>query len=296
MSDNPRHSGLAVILGRPNVGKSTLINALVGEKVSIVTHKAQTTRHRIVGLLTRGNTQIGLVDTPGLHRGGGHALNRVMNETATGSVAGVDLALLVVEAGRWRDEDAQALSVAASGGVPVGLIVNKVDRVTPREALLPFIESVGREHDFAFVVPLSARREDNLEPLVDEIARFMPAGEFLFDDDQLSDRDLRFMVAETVREKLTLLLHQELPYSLAVNVDAWEEVDGLLRIGAVIWVARDSQKAIVIGSGGATLKEVGRRARLELARRLDRRLHLSLWVKVREHWPDDEAAVRGFGH
>ncbi len=296
MSDNPRRSGLAVILGRPNVGKSTLINALVGEKVSIVTHKAQTTRHRIVGLLTRGDTQIGLVDTPGLHRGSGHALNRVMNETATGSVAGVDLALLVVEAGRWRDEDAQALSVAASGGVPVGLIVNKVDRVTPREALLPFIESVGREYDFAFVVPLSARREDNLEPLVEEIERFMPAGEFLFDDDQLSDRDLRFMVAETVREKLTLLLHQELPYSLAVNVDAWEEVDGLLRIGAVIWVARDSQKAIVIGSGGATLKEVGRRARLELARRLDRRLHLSLWVKVREHWPDDEAAVRGFGH
>lgn len=287
-------SGLVAVLGRPNVGKSSLINALVGEKVSIVTPKAQTTRHRAVGVVTGDDFQLGLVDTPGLHTGGRHTLNRVMNETARASRSGVDAVLLVVEAMRWDKEDDRALAIARDAGLPVGLVVNKVDRVADKNRLLPFLESCGERMDFDFQVPISVTRAQNLDAVRDELRQRLPEGAFRYPEDEFTDRSLRFIAAETVREKLTMALHQEVPYNLAVTVDDWEESEAGLGIAATIWVARSGHKAIVIGRGGAMLKEVGQRARLELAKRLDCRIDLRLWVKVREAWVDDEAAVRGF--
>lgn len=292
----PTHAGLVAMAGRPNVGKSTLVNALIGEKVSIVTPKPQTTRHRVVGVYTRDDFQIGFIDTPGLHGGHRHALNRVLNETATASLAGVDAVLLVVEAGRWTDADARVLERVARSGVPAGLVVNKIDRVKQREELLPFIEACATRHDFSFVVPIAARRGENLEPLVAELRELLPAGPFLFPADEYTDRNLQFLAAETVREKLMMELQQELPYSIAVAIESFTESDDQTVIHAVIWVARENHKAIVIGRGGGRLKTVGRRARLELVSRLDRRVDLRLWVKVREGWFDDEATVRQLGH
>ena len=294
--NTPTRAGLVAIVGRPNVGKSTLTNALVGDKVSIVTPKPQTTRHRIVGVLTRRNLQIGLVDTPGLHRDDGRALNRVLNETATASLAGVDAVLMVVEAGQWRDDDERVLQRLARQPVPVGLLVNKVDRLANPSAALPFMQECAARHDFAFIVPGCARSGDNLEPIVDELDARMPAGEFLFPADEISDRSLRFLVAEIVREKLMLALQQELPYALAVAVESYVEDAHGHSIHAVIWVARPSHKGMVIGRGGKVLKQVGSAARRELLARLDGAVDLRLWVKVREGWTDSEAAVRELGH
>ncbi|MES1944358.1 GTPase Era [Salinisphaera sp. PC39] len=292
----PRRAGLATLFGRPNVGKSTLVNALVGEKVSIVTPKPQTTRHRIVGVVTRDDLQIGLVDTPGLHGGHGHVLNRVMNDAALGSLEGVDAVVLVVEAGRWDEGDDRALARVRATGLPAGLVVNKVDRIRRKEQLLPFIQECTARHDFAFVVPLSAERGDNLAPLVEELGKLMPAGEFLFPEDEYTDRNLRFLAAEAVREKLMMHLRQELPYAVTVEIESFEETPRGPRISAVIWVAREAHKRIVIGEGGAMLKRVGRGARLDLKHRLQAAVDLRLWVKVREDWYDDEAAVRSLGH
>lgn len=294
MADTPSttRSGLVAVLGRPNVGKSSLINALVGEKVSIVTHKAQTTRDRAIGIVSGDGYQIGFVDTPGLHGGGRHALNRVMNETARASRAGVDAVLLVVEANRWTDEDDRALATARETDLPMGLVVNKLDRLPDKTALLPFLETCSQRMDFAFTVPTSVKRAENLDAIRDELWSQLPEGAFHYPEDEFTDRSLRFLAAETVREKLTLKLHHEVPYHLAVAVDDWEESEAGLGIAATIWVAQSSHKAIVIGKGGAMLKEVGQRARLELARRLGCRVDLRLWVKVREDWVDDEAAVR----
>src|SRR5699024_9719127 len=206
MSGKQTRAGMVALAGRPNVGKSTLVNALVGEKVSIVTPKPQTTRHRIVGVLTADAVQIALVDTPGLHAGRSSALNRVMNETAVASLAGIDLVLLVVEAGQWRADDKRALALAARSGTPVALVINKVDRVDDKQALLPFIERLAAAHEFAFVVPLSARKQDNLAALQQEMAQCMPPGPYLFPEDEYTDRNLRFIAAEIVREKLMLHL------------------------------------------------------------------------------------------
>lgn len=296
MTDTPTHCGLVAVAGRPNVGKSTLVNALVGEKVSIVTRKPQTTRHRIVGVYTSGVMQIGFVDTPGMHTGQAHALNRVLNHTASSSLSGVDAVLFVVEAGRWTDADEKALLRIAGTGLPIGLVINKIDQCKNRDELLPYVARCGEHHDFAFIVPLSARRRDNLTPLIDELRVYLPAGPFLFPEDEYTDRSLRFMVAETVREKLMMELNQELPYSIAVETESFQQQEEQLAIHALIWVARDSHKAIVIGRGGSRLKRVGRKARLELVERLGIRVDLRLWVKVREDWINDESAVHNLGH
>jgi len=297
MTHNDRtRAGLVAVAGRPNVGKSTLVNALVGEKISIVTHKPQTTRHRITGVVTTDDCQIGLIDTPGLHADKPKALNRVMIETAEASLSGVDAAVLVVVAGEWREDDERALRRLRTSGVPVGLVINKIDRVRDRARLLPYIDECRRRHAFAFVVPLSATREDNLKALMDELRARMPDGPFLFPADDLTDRDLRFIAAETVREKLMLVLQQELPYAIAVAVESFREEDGKLYIHAVIWVSREGHKRIVIGHGGRVLKEVGQRARLELSKRLEAPVDLRLWVKVRERWDESEASVRDLGH
>lgn len=289
------HSGIVTIIGRPNVGKSSLLNAVVGQKVSIVSHKPQTTRHRIQGVLHRPEGQVVFVDTPGLHRLQKKALNRVMNETAAGAIHDVDLILFVVEAGRWTDEDEAVLQRLQKVSTPVGLVVNKVDRVTDKERLLPELQKLAAKRDFAFVIPLSATRKSNLDGLVHELMSRMPEGDPLYPEDMVVGHDLNFAAAEVIREKLIRNLHQELPYALTVQVQKYEHEGRLDRIEAVIMVERDSQKMIVIGEKGATLKAIGTAARRELEKMTGRKVFLKLWCSVRENWSDDLQALRRFG-
>ncbi|MGH8258945.1 MAG: GTPase Era [Steroidobacteraceae bacterium] len=288
-------AGFAALIGRPNVGKSTLLNALVGEKLSIVTPRPQTTRHRVLGVLTTGQAQIAFVDTPGLHRGARRALNRAMNRTAAAALHEADVSVLVVEALRWTPEDELALDRVRESGRPVVACVNKVDRARPRERLLPYLAELSAKHDFAEIVPASGLKSDNLDVLIAAIGRLLPLSPRLFPPEQHTDRDLNFRIAETLREKLTLELNQELPYGIAVEIERAAEADGQLEIDAAIWVDRAGQKPIVIGARGERLKRVGQAARLELNRALGRRLHLTLWVKVREGWADSARALRQLG-
>ncbi len=288
-------SGMVAIVGRPNVGKSSLLNALVGRKVAIVSHKPQTTRHRIQGVLHAQEGQIVFVDTPGLHKVQKRALNRCMNEAAMAALSGVDLVLFVVEALRWTDEDQAVLEKLTGLPTPIGLIVNKVDRVADKARLLPELAQLNRRGNFAFVVPLSAAKRSNLEGLVREIFAKLPEGPPLYPQGQVMGHDERFMAAEVVREKLTRALHQELPYSLTVEVEKFEREQELVRIAAVIWVEREGQKKIVIGAEGEALKAVGSAARRELERSLGRQVFLKLWCKVKENWTDDVQALKRFG-
>jgi GTPase len=289
-------SGFVALAGRPNVGKSTLLNALVGHKLSIVTPRPQTTRHRLIGLVQLADAQIAFVDTPGLHLGPRRALNRAMNRTAAAAVGDSDLVLFVVEALKWTDEDALALSRILASGRAVVAVVNKVDRVRPRERLLPYLAQLAGRHAFQEIVPVSATKGDNLDDLRRVIVAALPVGEAMFPLDQLTDRTEAFRIAETIREKLTLELVEELPYGVAVEIEqiAVEE-DGRKAVSAVIWVDRAGQKPIVIGAEGARLKRIGRSARLELNRLLGERFHLILWVKVREDWADDARALQQLG-
>jgi GTP-binding protein Era len=289
-------SGFVALAGRPNVGKSTLLNALIGQKLSIVTPRPQTTRHRVIGLLQLAQAQIAFVDTPGLHHGPRRALNRSMNRTAAAAVGESDLVLLVVEALKWTDEDDLALSRIRATEHAVVAVVNKIDRVRPRERLLPYLRQLAERYAFKEIVPISASKGDNLDALRRVIVANLPQGEAMFPRDQLTDRSLSFRIAETIREKLTLELVEELPYGVAVEVEQIEtEEDGQKSVSAVIWVDRPGQKPIVIGAQGARLKRVGRAARLELNRLLGERFHLTLWVKVREDWADDARALRQLG-
>lgn len=291
----PLRAGFAALVGRPNVGKSTLLNALCGEKLSIVTPRPQTTRHRVLGVVNRPGAQIAFVDTPGLHRGQRRALNRAMNRTAAAALADADLVVFVVEALRWTDEDEAALERIRRSGRPVVAVVNKVDRARPRDRLLPFIAELAGRAEFLEIVPVSALRADNLQRLVEVIARHLPESPALFPAETVTDRDLRFRVAETVREKLTLELNQEVPYGIAVEVESLTREDGQVVVSAVIWVDREGQKPIVIGAGGARLKRVGSAARRELNALTGERFHLTLWVKVREDWADNAQALRALG-
>jgi GTP-binding protein Era len=288
-------SGFAALVGRPNVGKSTLLNALVGAKLSIVTPRPQTTRHRILGVLTLPAAQIAFVDTPGLHVKAARALNKAMNRTATAALEDADLVVLVVEALHWTGEDSLALERIVRAGRPVIAAVNKVDRVRPRERLLPYLAELAARHPFLAIVPVSARSGDNIEDLQRTIAAHLPRSPALFPEGELTDRGTSFRVAETIREKLTLELNQEVPYGIAVEVERLEEQEGLITVDAAIWVDREGQKPIVIGARGERLKRVGRAARLALNEMLGRRLHLNLWVKVRENWADNARALRELG-
>lgn len=288
-------SGFAALVGRPNVGKSTLLNALVGAKLSIVTPRPQTTRHRILGVLTLPSAQIAFVDTPGLHLKALRALNKAMNRTATAALAEADLVVLVVEALRWTREDQLALERIVRADRQVIAAVNKVDRVRPRERLLPYLAELAARHPFLAIVPVSALRADNIADLRDTIAAHLPSGPALFPQGELTDRGMSFRIAETIREKLTLELNQELPYGIAVEVERLTEEEGMLTVDAAIWVDREGQKPIVIGARGERLKRVGRAARLALNEMLGRRLHLNLWVRVRENWADNARALRELG-
>lgn len=288
--------GFVAVVGRPNVGKSTLINAIMGTKVSIVTHKPQTTRHRILAVHTTAATQIVFVDTPGLHRKAGKAMNRLMNRTAANALADADLVLFVTEATRWTEEDQDVLKRLRSCDAPVIAVMNKVDRVQPKERLLAAITEISGRYEFAEVLPLSAKKADNLDALLEVIPGYLPASPLLFPADMQTDRSTAFRAAEIIREKLTLLLHQELPYGLTVQIERFAEEDERLLIDAVIWVERDSQKGIVVGKGGNVLKTVGQSARLELAEQLRRSVHLELWVKVKDNWSDSDKELQRFGY
>jgi len=288
--------GFVAVVGRPNVGKSTLINAVMGMKVSIVTAKPQTTRHRILAVHTTDEVQIVFVDTPGLHRKAAKAINRMMNRTAASALADADLVLFVSEAGRWTDEDGDVLRRLQSISVPVVAVLNKVDLVHPKEKLLEAIAEIAKRHKFAEILPLSARKQDKLDTLLTMIPNYLPESPQLFPDDMRTDRSIEFQTAEVIREKLTLSLHQEVPYGLTVQIENFETDDGRTAISAIIWVERDSQKGIVVGKGGGVLKRIGKAARLELKERLGHPVHLELWVKVKDNWADSEKDLLRLGY
>lgn len=290
------HAGYIALLGRPNVGKSTLLNSLIEQKLSITSHKPQTTRHTLLGIKTVPAVQFVYVDTPGLHLGEHRAINRHMNRAAGQVLDYVDVVVMLVEALRWTEEDDEVIHRLASYQGPVILAVNKVDRVADKPLLLPFIEKISQKRTFADIVPISALKDDNLDTLETVLARYLPEGEFLFPDDQLTTASQRFLAAEIIREKLMRQLHEELPYALTVEIEEYEQEGRLARIGAVIWVERPGQKAIVIGSKGETLKEIGRQARLDMEQLFDCKVFLRTWVKVREGWADDEKALRSLGY
>jgi GTP-binding protein Era len=341
------HAGHVAIIGRPNVGKSTLVNALVGAKVSITSSRPQTTRHRLLGIASFDHGQLLLVDTPGIHRDQGKAtasaMHRWMNRAARGALEGVDAAVLVIEAGRWDEGDALAYDALKSAGVPVVLAVNQVDKFKDKTALLPFLGEVSSDREFAAVHPISALKRrgleplvttllallpflsevnngrafaavhpisalkrKGLEPLVDTLMQLMPEQPALYSPDEITDKSQRFLAGELVREQLMRQLGAELPYAATVEIESFVEepirnpgtstATHLLRIGAVIWVERDGQKAIVIGKNGARLREVGTRAREQMERLYGARVFLETWVRVREGWSDDEAALRTLGY
>jgi GTP-binding protein Era len=281
----PLHAGFAALVGRPNVGKSTLLNALVGEKLSIVTSRPQTTRHRILGVLNR----------PGLHLGERRALNSAMNRTAAAALADADLVVFVVEALRFGEEDEAVLRRIQDAGRDAIAVVYKVDKVKQKENLLPFVAELAARHAFLDVVPVSAEKNVNLDRLVGVIAGRLPESPELFPPEQRTDRGVDFQIAETIREKLTMELVEEVPYGIAVEIEQKKEEDGQLVIDAVVWVDRAGQKPIVIGAKGSRLKRIGQKAREELNARLGQRLHLNLWVKVREDWADDARALAQLG-
>ena len=289
-------AGYAALLGRPNVGKSTLLNRLIGQKLSITAPKPQTTRHVILGIQTLPDAQIVYVDTPGLHRRGQRALNRHLNRAAASVLGYVDVVVWLVEALRWTEEDEDVLQRLTDFAGPVVLAVNKVDRIPDKSRLLPFLRELAAKRSFSEMVPLAAIDGDNVVALEQVITRLLPVGDLLFPTEQITTASERFLAAELIREKLTRLLREELPYALTVEIERFVDEGRLARIHAVVWVERETQKGIVIGEKGATLREVGRQAREDMERLFDRKVFLQTWVKVREGWSDDERALRSLGY
>ncbi|MCA0177939.1 MAG: GTPase Era [Proteobacteria bacterium] len=294
--DTPQRCGLVAIVGRPNVGKSTLLNALVGQKISITSERAQTTRHRITGVRTEGAAQFIFVDTPGFQDKHASALNRTLNRTVQAALADVDVVLFLVEAGRFGPADAKVLALVPPGK-PLLLIANKADLMPRRDALLPWLKTMQERHPFTEFVPLSARRPADVKRLLTLLARYLPEQPWYYEADMLTDRSERFLVAEIVREKLFRLTGDELPYGATVLIDQWQQEEGgRVRIAASIVVERDAHKGMVIGGGGERLKRIGSEARQDIQRLLDAPVHLELWVKVRSGWADDEAHLRTYGY
>lgn len=291
------HSGFVAIIGRPNVGKSTLLNRLVGQKVSITSHRPQTTRHRILGIHTTDRAQLVYVDTPGVHRGErGRQLNRMMNREASVSLEGVDALVLVITADGWNEDDEPALELAQRAHCPVILAINKVDKLAERERLLPLIEESHKRLPFIEIVPLSARAGDNVPDLEKAIVQLLPEHPPYFEPEQITDRSERFLAAEFVREQVFRGLGQEIPYAVAVEITEFREEPKHLHIDAVIWVEKEGQKAILIGKDGERLKTIGRQARLGMQKAFGRKVWLGLWVKVREGWSDDVRALKSLGY
>lgn len=290
-------SGFVAVVGRPNVGKSTLINALLGQKISIVTSKPHTTRHAILGVLSEPDSQIVFIDTPGLEMRPKNLLNRNMNKAAAGALETADLSLLVVEAGKWTPADDHALEYIRRCGAPCIVAVNKLDRIRPRSAALPYLQALVGRYDFAEIVPISALRNDNLDALKRVLVSGLPEQEAFYAADMTTNRGLSFRAAEILREKLMHHLRQELPYGLGVEIAELEEDEtGRLCIDAIIWVDRESHKGIVVGKGGQIIKKVGTAARQEMQTLFDKSVHLESRVKVKKNWSDNAPALQQMGY
>lgn len=288
--------GYVAILGRPNVGKSTLLNRILGQKISITSRRPQTTRHRILGIKTAAGMQTIYVDTPGLHQGGKRAMNRYMNRAASSTINEVDVVLFVVEGLRWSEQDQYVLDKIKSGPVPVILVINKVDKLADKTALLPHLSQLAMQMPFAHMIPVSATSGDNVAVLEEKVSALLPTAAHFYPEDQVTDRSERFLAAELIREKLMSDLGEELPYALTVEIEQFSLQDELLTIGAVIWVERDGQKAIVIGKNGARLKDIGQQARLDMQAIFEHKVFLRLWVRVKEGWSDDARALISLGY
>lgn len=291
-----KRCGYVSIIGRPNVGKSTLLNRILGQKLAITSHKAQTTRHSILGIKTLPQGQILFVDTPGIHQRGANALNRYLNRTARSAIGNTNLVLFVVEALRWTDEDDQALEAIIEAGIPVIAVINKVDRVADKEALLPFLQTLAQRHSFTDLIPVSATKGEQIDALERLVVMALPEGEQVFPEDQVTDRSQRFFAAELVREQLMQRYGEELPYRTTVEIERFEERAGRYHVHALIWVERASQKGIIIGKQGEALKAVATQARLEMQKLFDCSVHLEIWVKVKKSWSSDEAALASLGY
>ncbi len=289
-------SGYVAIVGRPNVGKSTLMNRILGQKISITSSKPQTTRHRILGIKTEENYQAVYVDTPGLHLNAKKAMNRYMNRAASSSLEDVDLILFVVDALKWTEEDESVLKRLRDQSVPVVLVVNKIDYLKEKEQLLPLLQQLAEKMAFHAVLPLSALKGDNVADLEKEVLRALPESEPIYPEEYVTDRSERFLAAEIIREKLMRSMGKELPYSVAVEIEQFKDDNGLLRINALIWVERDSQKRIVIGKGGEQLKNIGKQSRIDMEKLFDAKVFLQLWVKVKEGWSDNERILQSLGY
>lgn len=296
MTEPVHRFGHVVLSGRPNVGKSTLLNALVGTRLSIVTRKPQTTRHRIAGIVTRNEAQIVFLDTPGLHSDGKRALNRQLNRVARQVPEEADVIVHVIDARRWNDDDEQVWNLIGSQDRPRLLVINKVDLAVDKTGLLPLAADLTRARDYAGVHFLCARRGDGVPALLADIVTRLPGGPAQYGEDELTDRSERFLVAELIREQLMARLSDELPYATTVEIERFEDLRGVAHIAAAIWVERDGQKGIVVGNGGEQLKGIGSAARRRMEKVLGRRVFLQLWVKVRDNWSDDEALLSRFGY
>jgi len=297
MTGKEFRSGYVAIIGRPNVGKSTLINRVLGHKLCITSRRPQTTRHRILGIKTDDDSQLIYVDTPGLHIDDKKAMNRYMNRAAASSIDDVDVILFVVDGMNWTDEDEKVLErLKVSAKAPVILVINKMDKLADKEVMLPHIQKLSAQFDYANVFPISARKGMNLDELEKQIKQLVPEGDLIFPEDQITDRSSRFLAAELVREQLFRHLGQELPYSITVEIEQFDDEKDLYRIGAVIYVERDGQKAIVIGKKGDLLKSVGKDARIEMQSLFGHKVFLRLWVKVREGWGDNERMLKNLGY
>lgn len=294
--DQVKHCGYIAIVGRPNVGKSTLLNYILGMKLSITSRKPQTTRHQILGLKTSGNIQAIYVDTPGIHQRRGTAINKYMNRAATSVLNDVDVILFVVQAKKWTDEDQAIIEKLESVSCPVVLVVNKMDKLEDKKQLLPLIQELSSHYDFTEIIPVSALNGDNVEMLEKKIAPLLPENEHFYPDDQVTDRSTRFLASEIIREKLIRELGQELPYTSTVDIDKFVEDEDIVHIHATIYVESAGQKAIIIGKKGTRLKSIGTKAREDISKMIDNKVYLNLWVKVREGWSNDERALRGLGY
>lgn len=288
--------GLIAIIGKPNVGKSTLLNFLMGQKLSITSRKPQTTRHRLLGIKTLANTQMVFVDTPGMHSGQNKAINRYMNKTVQSVIHDVDLILFMVDRMKWSDEDELVLRHIKQCKTPVFLLLNKVDLVTDKDILLPYMEEIRQLHPFAEIFPLSALKEHNIEALESAIEKYLPKGDFYYPEDQLTDKNARFLAAEFIREKITRQMGDELPYEVTVEIEEFEQDGKIIHISALILVEKTGQKKIVIGEGGSRLKLIGTEARKDIEDLLGSKVMLKLWVKVKSGWSDDERALKSLGY
>jgi len=297
MDESPvSRCGYVAIVGRPNVGKSTLLNYLLRQKISITSRKPQTTRHQVLGIKTDGPNQVIFVDTPGLHKSAGKAINRYMNRAATAAIKDVDLVLLVVDRTAWTDEDEMVLQQVLQSALPTILVVNKVDLLADKSELLPHLEVLAAKAEFAAILPLSALHRHNIEELENEILNFLPESVHLFPEDQITDRSQRFLAAEIVREKIMRQLGDELPYAVTVEIEDFSQDGNVLHISALILVETKGQKKIVIGEGGSRLRAIGTEARTDMEPLFDSKVMLRLWVKVKAGWSDDERALRSLGY